>query len=417
MQVRHLRLLGRAIAAVLLIIAVFWGGGVAYLWFNEPRFVFRSEFSRRADRTLHPAFTSVQLRTADGVQLDAVTLTAAEPDGDRPWVIYFQGNAGSLRRPRVQQHLQTLHGLGYDVLSLDYRGYGRSQGVPTEAGLYEDALAAYQHLRSAGVDGTRIILAGQSLGSAVAVELATRVASAGVALFSPIDSVPLTAGRVYPWVPAHWLATNRFDSAGKIARLRVPLVVFHSATDRLIPLQAARDLFAKATAPKVMFETGGGHNNAGFADPDALRAAFAQFWPATAAGESPGERWRDAGVQASNRPRRRGLCHRGGPCGPTRCSSRSSSTPMAWAPPSSCRSLQPTICPSRGARSSMKSSCRWRRRRSRRAPFVRRPRHALARRGTGDGTRRFRQWQFTPTLLNDQPVPIVMTVTVSFTSN
>jgi fermentation-respiration switch protein FrsA (DUF1100 family) len=80
-------------------------------------------------------------------------------------------------------------------------------------------------------------------------------------------------------VPVHWLARNRFDSDAKIARVRDPIVIFHSARDRLIPLDAARDLYAKIPGPKLMVETEGGHNGAGFADPDALRQAFSAFWP------------------------------------------------------------------------------------------------------------------------------------------
>jgi uncharacterized protein len=278
-QVRHLRRLSLLLAAVALLCGALWSVAVGYLWFNEPRLVFRSEFSRRGDRSLDPSFRSFAIQTDDGVRLDAVTLVSDVTINPRRWVIYFQGNAGSLRRPRVQQQLQSLHGLGYDVLSFDYRGYGRSEGIPTEAGLYEDGLAAYEYLRSRGVAPSRIILAGQSLGSAVAVELATRVTSAGLALFSPLDSVPLAASRVYPWVPVHWLATNRFDSDGKITRIPVPVLIFHSARDRLIPLSAARDLYAKVTAPKLMMETAGGHNSAGFADPNALRAGFDRFWP------------------------------------------------------------------------------------------------------------------------------------------
>jgi uncharacterized protein len=272
------RILAKTAAALVLVCLLVWSGAVGYLWLNEPRFVFRSQFSHRPGRVIDPAFTSLQLTTADGVRLDAVSLSAPGST-PREWVIYFQGNAGSLRRPRVQEQLRTLHTLGYDVLSFDYRGYGRSEGVSSEAGLYEDALAAYTHLTRAGVSPRQIILAGQSLGSAVAVELATRVTSAGVALFSPIDSVPLTAGRIYPWVPVHYLATNRFDSDAKVERIRVPMVVFHSAADRLIPLQAARDLFAKIKAPKRMIETMGGHNSAGFAELDALREAMGNFWP------------------------------------------------------------------------------------------------------------------------------------------
>jgi fermentation-respiration switch protein FrsA (DUF1100 family) len=274
-----MRWLRRAATAIALLAVLLWAGAVGYLWLNEPRLVFRSGFSRRPGLPIGAPFQPLQLVTADGLRLDAATLTSDGADRARPWVIYFHGNAGSLRRARVQQHLQTLHGLGYNVLSFDYRGYGRSEGEPSEAGLYDDALAAYEYLRRDGVDGARIILAGQSLGSAVAVELATRVTTAGVALFSPIDSVPLAAGRIYPWVPANYLAVNRFDSIAKVARLRQPVVVFHSESDRLIPLAAARTLFAAITAPKRMFETGGGHNNAGFADPDALRLAFWSFWP------------------------------------------------------------------------------------------------------------------------------------------
>jgi len=272
------RILAKTAAAFVLLCLLVWSGAVGYLWLNEPRFVFRSQISHRPGPLIDPAFTSLQLTTADGVRLDAVSLSAPGST-PREWVIYFQGNAGSLRRPRVQEQLRTLHTLGYDVLSFDYRGYGRSEGVPSEAGLYEDALAAYTHLTRAGISPRQIILAGQSLGSAVAVELATRVTSAGLALFSPIDSVPLTAGRIYPWVPVQYLATNRFDSNAKVERIRVPMVVFHSAADRLIPLQAARDLFAKIKAPKRMIETMGGHNSAGFADPDALREAMWNFWP------------------------------------------------------------------------------------------------------------------------------------------
>jgi uncharacterized protein len=274
-----LRALGKVSAGIVALCLLMWSGAVGYLWLNETRLVFRSEVGRRAERVLDPAFKSFELFTADGMRLDAVTLTAGSGDPVPYYVVYFQGNAGSLRRPRVQQHLKTLYDLGYSVLSFDYRGYGRSTGVPSEAGVYADGLAAYHHLTRAGIPPARIILVGQSLGSAVAVELATRVPSAGVALFSPIDSVPGTAGRIYPWAPVSLLAANRFDSSGKIGRISTPILVFHSPGDRLIPLQVARDLHAKITAPKRLFETGGGHNGAGFADVEALRRGFRTFWP------------------------------------------------------------------------------------------------------------------------------------------
>jgi hypothetical protein len=268
------------LATIALPCVLLWSGAVGYMWLNESRFVFRSEFSHRAGRILDSSLTSLRLRTTDGIELEAVTLSANESAPVRYWVVFFQGNAGFLQRPRVQRHLHVLHGLGYNVLSFDYRGYGRSGGVPSEAGLYEDGFAAYNYVIGLGVPTSRIILAGQSLGSAVAVELATRVGSAGAVLFSPIDSVPLTASRVYPWVPAHLLARNRFDSNAKIDRIRTPILVFHSAADRLIPLTAAQALYDRIRGPKLLVETEGGHNGAGFADLEVLREAMWRFWPA-----------------------------------------------------------------------------------------------------------------------------------------
>jgi uncharacterized protein len=91
---------------------------------------------------------------------------------------------------------------GFNVFAFDYRGFGRNPGTPSETGVYEDALTAYRHLtQRLGVAPQRIILAGRSLGSAVAVELATRVPSGGLLLLSAIDSVPTTASRFYPWAP------------------------------------------------------------------------------------------------------------------------------------------------------------------------------------------------------------------------
>ncbi|MGE0592434.1 MAG: alpha/beta hydrolase [Vicinamibacterales bacterium] len=271
------RLAGAGLAAFVLVVLA-WMAAVGWLWTNEPRLVFRTTFSQRAAGTLAPGLQPLAIRTADGLSLDAARLEYASTDA-RFWLIYFQGNAGSLRRGRVQRQLQQLHALGYNVLSLDYRGYGRSEGTPSEQGLYEDGLAAHAYLLARGVPSSRIILAGQSLGSAVAVEVAIRRPSAGLVLFSPLDSVPRAAERIYPWAPVEFLARNRFDSVAKMRRVQVPLLVFHSERDRLIPLPAARALVALAAGSTRMVETGGGHNGAGFAEPEALREALWRFWP------------------------------------------------------------------------------------------------------------------------------------------
>lgn len=104
----------------------------------------------------------------------------------------------------------------------------------------------YRHLtQQLDVEPGRIILAGRSLGSAVAIEPATRVESAGVLLLSAIDSIPATGARIYPWAPVALLSSQRFDSMSKAPRVRVPVLQVHAANDRMVPLHAARGLFRR----------------------------------------------------------------------------------------------------------------------------------------------------------------------------
>ena len=241
-----MRIARRVLVPLLVTVLLFWAGAVGFLWANEARFVYRTNWTRgwaTADEPrLGEPFTLFALLSSGDLRLDAVTLehdTAA----DRYWIVYFNGAAGSIQRSGYRGHLEQLHRLGYNVLSFDYRGFGRSGGSPTEAGIYDDGLAAYRHLTgNRGVDPSRVILAGRSLGSAVAVELATRVPSAGVVLLSPIDSVPRVGARIYWWAPVSLLARSRFDSLSKISRVEVPIVIAHARNDRFVPIEAGRSL-------------------------------------------------------------------------------------------------------------------------------------------------------------------------------
>lgn len=258
-----------------------WAGCVGFLWANETRIVYRTHVSRASAMSAMPG--TLYLRTPDGVRLEALTLGADDEPADAYWILFFHGSAHSIHNWRVRGQLEELRGLRYHVLAPEYRGFGRNEGTPTEAGLYEDALTAYRYLtEQLRVPPSRVVVAGRSLGSAVAVELAARVPVAGVVLLSPIDSIVSMGARMYPWVPVRFLASSRFDSIGKIARVRAPLVVIHAVNDRWVPLAAARALFANARAPKVMLETAGGHNGAGFENMALLRDALARFWPVAA---------------------------------------------------------------------------------------------------------------------------------------
>lgn len=273
-----------------------WSGSVACLWTNESRLIFQAGRSRSrlpaAEKGLF------QLTTNDGIRLDA---RAFAHDGGTPHWILFCPPAGRTIHGPIRRHLKTLHGAGYNVLAFDYRGFGRNEGTPSEAGVYEDALTAYHHLtKNLGVPPERIILAGRSLGSAVAIELATRVPSAGLFLLSAIDSVPAAASRFYFWAPISLLATQRFDSIAKAPHIAIPVLQVHAPGDFLIPVDAARALFRQFPGRKVMLELPGGHNDAGFVD-DALLPALVKFWPnqTSSVGSTPVEA---AAQRATSRP-------------------------------------------------------------------------------------------------------------------
>jgi len=153
------------------------------------------------------------------------------------------------------------------VLLLDYRGYGRSEGSLSEEGTYLDAQAAWQWLRQRGFAAQNIIALGESLGGAVATELARREALGGLILQSTFTSIPALGAELYPWLPVRWLHSIKYDTLAKLPRLRVPVLVMHSREDGLIGFHHAERNFAAAREPKMFWETSGGHNYSLATDP------------------------------------------------------------------------------------------------------------------------------------------------------
>jgi fermentation-respiration switch protein FrsA (DUF1100 family) len=179
-------------------------------------------------------------------------------------VIVCHGNGGNLSGwlPTAQ----TFGAMGYVVLLFDYRGYGGSSGRSTEEGTYRDAVAAYDRLTTeAGIDADRIVAYGQSLGGAVAIELAGRRRISAVVVESTFTSMADIGAQVYPWLPVRLLVRARYDSLAKIGSLDVPVMVIHSPEDDLIPFGHGERLFEAAREPKRFLPTSGGHNDWGFA--------------------------------------------------------------------------------------------------------------------------------------------------------
>jgi len=201
--------------------------------------------------------------TDDGVTLNAWWLKPAPAQAPAPTaamvLLWFHGNAGNLSY-RADMMLD-LGRIPVQVFIVDYRGYGRSDGSPSEEGLYRDGQAAWRYLTAdRGVPADRVVVFGKSLGGAVAVDLASRVTPAGLVVQSSFTSVPDMAAHHLPFIP-RFLVRTRMDSRSKIGRARCPVLVVHSPRDEIVPIALGRALFQAAPEPKRFVEVPGATHN------------------------------------------------------------------------------------------------------------------------------------------------------------
>jgi len=215
--------------------------------------------------------------TDDGVRLHG-WLSRRERGGEAdPVVLFFHGNAGNLSH-RADFILELTTRLPARVLAVGYRGYGRSEGRPSEGGLYADARAAWRFLATEkGVAADRVVVFGKSLGGAVAIDLAMEVSAAGLIVESSFTSVPEMAGKHYPFVPK-FLIRTRMDSLAKIPHITVPKLFIHSRADRVVPYALGRELYDAAPEPKTFYEVvGAGHNETALVGGNAYFEALSGF--------------------------------------------------------------------------------------------------------------------------------------------
>lgn len=197
---------------------------------------------------------ALDYRSADGVALRGVS---AAPEGPAaPVVVYFHGNAES-----AGQNIEVATALrraGLGALIAEYRGYGGLEGRPSEEAVYSDGLAAVEALRSRGVEESRVLLAGRSLGTGVAVELASRGLGSGLVLVSPYTSmVDMARPLVGPLAP--FLVPDRFDSEAKAPSIRIPAVIIHGTDDELVPFAMGERLARRLPRCRLVPVPGAGH--------------------------------------------------------------------------------------------------------------------------------------------------------------
>ncbi len=218
----------------------------------------------------------VELIASDGVRLVSWAMPA--DSGAGYWLLICHGNGGNLSEVGRPFHYAGLRALGLSLLAFDYRGYGESEGVPTEQGLYRDADAAYRYLRDTlAVPAERIVVFGHSLGSAVAVELVSRVPAAGLVLDGALTSVVERAQEVFPYAPIRWIAASRYPSIERVGALTLPKLFLHARADEVIPFGHGRRLFEAAAPPKEFVALQGGHGDAFEVDSAAYFGAIGRF--------------------------------------------------------------------------------------------------------------------------------------------
>ena len=193
-------------------------------------------------------FEDVTFSAADGTQLNGWYVPHENP---RAIVLFAHGNVGNVSH-RADK-LRRMHEMRLSVFAFDYRGYGRSKGEPTEAGLYRDGRAARKWLADREqIPEEQIVLFGASLGGAVLIDLAAGDGARGLVLESTFDRLPDTAAHHFPWIPVRLLMRNRFPSIDKIGQYQGPLLQYHGELDNVVPYENGKRLFAAANEPKQL---------------------------------------------------------------------------------------------------------------------------------------------------------------------
>lgn len=247
-------------------------GLVALLYVFQTRLIFPGSATQglpEAKVEPRPGTELLSLKTESDDQVVALFGPALTETGtphprasSRPTLLYFYGNGTNLLDVDSEV-FDRFRRLGVNVLVPDYAGYGMSGGSAGERPCYQTADACYDHLMGRkDVDPKRVVVAGRSLGGAVAIDLAARHAVAGLVAFSTFTRMSEMASRRYPFVPASLLLRHRFDSIDKIARVTCPILLGHGDSDGFVPADMCMTLAAAATAPVTAFMVAGaGHND------------------------------------------------------------------------------------------------------------------------------------------------------------
>ncbi len=243
-------------APVLLFTLILAGGCVEPL---EKRFIFfpYKTIEGTPDEWGMP-YEEIYFTTDDGLRLHGWLIPGT---GSPITLLWFHGNAGNVSH-RLENIKLRRDRLGINILIFDYREYGRSEGRVSEEGTYRDGDAAIRYLQGrSGLDPGKIVLLGESLGGAVAVEMAIRHGCAALVLESPFLSIREMAKLSFPFLPIGPFLRTRYDTLSKIDKVRAPILIVHGDRDEIVPIWHGRRLFEAAPEPKEFYTVKGAHHN------------------------------------------------------------------------------------------------------------------------------------------------------------
>lgn len=255
---RRARVVKKVFRAIGLLLALYVLLGLL-MYVLRDRFIYHPERRIPQEAERPDEVQDCHFTTEDGLQLHGWWRPAGDAE-DAPVVLWFHGNAGDISR-RVD-NLQMMPD-SLNVFLIDYRGFGRSEGHPSEEGLYEDARAAHRYLvEERDIAPERIVVFGRSLGAAVALQLGLERPVGAVIMESPFRSVAAMAQAMFPFLPAGFMVGDMYDNVSKVKDLDVPLLVIHGTEDDLVPFGHGRAVYEAAGASAELYPIdGAGHND------------------------------------------------------------------------------------------------------------------------------------------------------------
>ncbi|MDD5008316.1 MAG: alpha/beta hydrolase [Syntrophorhabdaceae bacterium] len=248
----------RSLFIVIIAVALAYLGLTVMIYFQQDGMIYVPEKTiTHNPHNIGLVYEEVSVRTKDGLSISGWYIPAKN---EKAVILFCHGNAGNISS-RLDS-IRIFNDLSLSVLIFDYRGYGRSEGRPSEAGTYLDAEAAWDYLVNVKkIPPGRIIVYGRSLGGAVAAEIALRRSPAALIVESGFTSVPDLGQKIYPWLPVRLISKFRYATIDKIGTIKCPKLIIHSRRDDIVPFEHGRALYEKASPPKEFLEIRGGHND------------------------------------------------------------------------------------------------------------------------------------------------------------